>query len=224
MRLQVTLDTYSVEEGIERVRPFAHLIDIVEVGTPLLLDEGMESVDRVHESFPTLDVLADTKIWHNGERIAQSAFVRGATMVSILAGASDREVETVVRVAESFGGTVVADLAEANNAVRRAAELEDLGVRCIMVPSGLHAIIPRSVNHVFQHSTRAMGGTPLALARNVSRGLSGIAEVAVVDNINLENLDRVMAINPGILLVGRAILSAEDSVAAATEFRQRMTS
>ena len=223
MKLQVTLDTYSVEEGISRVRVVADNVDIVEVGTPLLLDAGMDAVVQVRQAFPEVEVLADTKIWHNGARIAHSAFSHGADIVTILAGATDNEVESVVSVARECGRAVAADMAGVRGLVQRSAELEDLGVRYLMVPSGLRRHESEEDDHdAFHRNTRAMGGTPLALVRNVMRGLSVGAEVAVVDNITLENLDEVLATRPGVLLVGRAILSADDPAAAAAEFKRRM--
>jgi 3-keto-L-gulonate-6-phosphate decarboxylase len=91
-----------------------------------------------------------------------------------------------------------------------------------MVPSGLRRTDDSGDQDVFHRNTRAMGGTPLALVRNVMRGLSDSAEVAVVDNITLDNLDAVLRTHPGILLVGRSILAAEDPAAAAAEFKRRM--
>ena len=223
MKLQVTLDTYSIDDGISLVQAIADYIDIIEVGTPLLRDTGMVAVELVKEAFPNVEVLADTKIWHNGARIARSAFEHGADMVTILAGATDKEVETVVSVAKSYNRLVAADMSEASGLVQRSAELEDLGVSYLMVPSGLRRIDEeRDGQDAFHRNTRAMGGTPLALVRNVMRGLSDTAEVAVVDNITLDNLDKVIATHPGILLVGRAILAADDPAAAAAEFKRRM--
>ena len=223
MKLQITLDTYDVEAGIELVSVIADSIDIIEVGTPLLLDAGMGAVTQVKQAFPHVEVLADTKIWHNGARIAQSAFAHGADMVTVLAGATDQEVESVVAVAREHDGVVAADMSSARSLVQRSAELEDLGVRYMMVPSGLRRHEDESADtDVFHRNTRAMGGTPLALVRNVARGLASSAEVAVVDNITLENLNDVLALNPGILLVGRAILAASDPAAAAAEFKRRM--
>lgn len=222
MKLQITLDTYSVEEGIALLRDVAESIDVVEVGTPLLLDEGMVAVEEVKQAFPTLEVLADTKIWHNGARIARSAFEHGADMVTVLAGATDHEIESVVSVAASYEGSVAADMSGVGGLVQRSAELEDLGVRYMMVPSGLRRHEDERDADVFHRNTRAMGGMPLALVRNVARGLANSAEVAVVDNITLDNLDQVLATKPGILLVGRAILAAEDPAGAAAEFKRRM--
>lgn len=223
MKLQVTLDTYSVEEGISRVRVIADYVDIIEVGTPLLLDAGMAAVEQVREAFPEEEILADTKIWHNGTRIAHSAFDHGADIVTILAGTTDQEVEAVVTVARERGGKVAVDMAGAASVMQRSAELEDLGVDYLMVPSGLRRLENEQDDHdAFHRNTRAMGGTPLALVRNVMRGLSQGAKVAVVDNITLDNLDEVLATHPGILLVGRAILSASDPAEAAAAFRRRM--
>lgn len=223
MKLQVTLDTYDVDDGIALVSVVADSVDVIEVGTPLLLDAGMEAVRKVKDAFPDHEVLADTKIWHNGARIARSAFTHGASIVTILAGATDQEVQTVVTVAESFGGIVAADMSGVRGLVQRAVELEDLGVTYMMVPSGLRRLEDEANDHdAFHRNTRAMGGTPLALVRNVMRALSRSTEVAVVDNITLDNLDDVLHTNPGVLLVGRAILAAEDPAAAAAEFKSRM--
>jgi 3-hexulose-6-phosphate synthase len=188
-----------------------------------MLQVGMDAVTQVKSAFPDLEVLADTKIWHNGARIADCAFEHGADMVTILAGATDREVETVVAVAEQRGAKVAADMAGVEGLVQRSAELEDLGVRYMVVPSGLRVYEDELHDHdAFHRNTRAVGGMPLALVRNIERALSGSAEVAVVDNITLNNLDAVLATRQGILLVGRAILSADDPAAAAAEFRRRM--
>lgn len=223
MKLQVTLDTYSVNDGIALVRDVADYLDVIEVGTPLLLESGMSAVEQVRQAFPGVHIMADTKIWHNGARIAHAAFAHGATSVTVLAGTTDEEIETVVEVAQDCDGVVVADLSGERGLVQRAAELEDLGVRYMMVPSGLRVYEDElHDDDVFHRNTRAVGGMPLALVRNVSRTLTGAAEVAVVDNVTLDNLDAVLATNPGIVLVGRAILSADDPASAAAEFRRRM--
>lgn len=221
MKLQVTLDTMSVDEGIALLYDVAPFVDVIEVGTPLLLDAGMNAIRVVKEAFPHVEVLADTKIWHDGTRITASALSHGADMVTILGGATDAEVEAVVSYASAHDGSVAADLSGVGSVVQRASELEDLGVRYMMVPSGLRRTNPAD-DDALHRNTRAMGGTPLALVRNVMRGLTRTTEVAVVDNITLDNLDDVLATRPGVLLVGRAILAATDPVSAAAEFKRRM--
>lgn len=223
MKLQVTLDTLSAEAGIARLKPVAEHLDIIEVGTPLLLEAGMQAIAEVRKAFPNVEVMADTKIWHDGTRIAAGAFSHGADMVTVLGGTTDAEVEAVVAQANASGATVSADLSGLRSLVQRASELEDLGVRYMQVPSGLRdGMSEEGDRDAFHRHTRAMGGTPLALVRNVMRVLTRGAEVAVVDNITLENLEQVLAVSPGILLVGRAILSAPDPAAAAAEFKRRM--
>lgn len=221
MKLQVTLDTMSVEVGIARLRDVAQYLDIIEVGNPLLLDEGMAAVSAVKEAFPQAEVLADTKIWHDGTRIASSAFAHGADMVTVLGGTTDAEVEAVVECAEQHDGAVAADLSGLSGLMQRASELESMGVRYMIVPSGLRRVDVVD-DDALHRNTRAIGGTPLALVRNVMRGLARTSEVAVVDNITLDNIDQVVATNPGVLLVGRAILSADDPADAAAEFKRRM--
>ena len=58
MKLQVTLDTYSIDDGIALVRGVADYLDVIEVGTPLLFETGMSAIDRIREAFPTVNIMA----------------------------------------------------------------------------------------------------------------------------------------------------------------------
>ena len=73
---------------------------------------------------------------------------------------------------------------------------------------------------------------PLDLAKSVKRNLIH-ASLAIGTGITLENLNEVMALDPGIVMVGRGIYAAsgdpyktslETRIATAEEFRARMHS
>ena len=66
MKLQLTLDSPSVEDCLDLVLATRDSVDIIEVGYPLLVEEGLSLVRHVKHAFPDKTVLADAKIFHSG--------------------------------------------------------------------------------------------------------------------------------------------------------------
>ncbi|WP_078411584.1 orotidine 5'-phosphate decarboxylase / HUMPS family protein [Priestia abyssalis] len=62
MQLQLALDLVNIPEAKALVKEVEEYIDIVEVGTPVVIDEGLKAVKEIKEAFPNLTVLADLKI------------------------------------------------------------------------------------------------------------------------------------------------------------------
>ncbi len=60
VKLQIALDgdLLSAQTILSQVHPF---IDIVEIGTPLIYQEGMRAVRQIRETYPDLTLLADLK-------------------------------------------------------------------------------------------------------------------------------------------------------------------
>ena len=65
-KLQLAVDTLSLEEALAFLEEASSVIDIVEVGTPLLYRSGLEAVRRIREAFPSLYLLCDGKIMDAG--------------------------------------------------------------------------------------------------------------------------------------------------------------
>ena len=66
MKLQLALDLVNIPEGIELVKQVEEHIDIVEIRTPVVINEGLNAVKAMKEAFPNLKVLADLKIMDAG--------------------------------------------------------------------------------------------------------------------------------------------------------------
>ena len=49
-------------EAIEAVKEVEEHIDIVEIGTPVVINEGLRAVKEMKAAFPDVKVLADLKI------------------------------------------------------------------------------------------------------------------------------------------------------------------
>lgn len=62
MELQLALDLVNIPEAIKVVKEVEEYIDIVEIGTPVVINEGLRAVKEMKDAFPNLKVLADLKI------------------------------------------------------------------------------------------------------------------------------------------------------------------
>lgn len=88
--LQLALDLPSLRVCRAVAAALAPRLARVEVGTPLLLHEGMRAVEWLRgELGPAGTVVADAKICDAGARIARDAFAAGADVVTVVGAAAD---------------------------------------------------------------------------------------------------------------------------------------
>ena len=220
MKLQLTLDSPSVEDCLDLVLATRDYVDIVEVGYPLLVEEGLSLVYHVKHAFPKKTVLADVKIFHSGGYVARKCFERGADVVTVLGLASDETFRAVLDVAHEHGGSVVGDLAGTESPVARALELEVLGVGEVVVPSGL-GVDGNELSEVADLGEQPTDDMPLRRLLDLNEQLS-TTRTAVVGHIGLDNIDDVVAARPSTILVGRAIVAAQDPRASAAALKAHM--
>ncbi len=227
MQLQVTLDTPRVDQCEEIVEQIHEYVDIVEVGNPLIIETGLVLVTALRNEFPELGVCADAKIVNSGHYIASRCFDRGASIVTIMGVAADQTVEGAVAAAELMGGAIMADLTGISDIPTRARELEELGVRYLCTHTS--------------YEDRQLASNPLADARPgiakairsvlgydnplreldlVRANTTGKALPAVVGRISENNIDEVVAHEPELVLVGRAIVGTINPMQAAADLRE----
>ena len=109
-KLQLALDVVTPEEAEVLLAKVLDLVDIVEVGTPFLLRDGVGALRRLRAAFPGVKLLADMKIMDGGRLEATMGFEAGAKLVTVLAAAEDATLRRVVRAAKEMGGEVMVDL------------------------------------------------------------------------------------------------------------------
>ena len=126
MKLQLALDG-TLAAGLEVLRAAHDYVDVVEVGTPLLLREGVAAVRRLRASYPAMTLLADVKIMDAGDLEARIAFAAGADQVSALGAAADATITAALAAARDCGGELLVDLINAPDPPRRVEQLMALG-------------------------------------------------------------------------------------------------
>lgn len=204
MKLQLALDD-TLEDALRLLDRVAEYIDIAEVGTPLLLREGLKAIVAVQDRCPGLPVLADAKIADAGALEARLAFDAGASFTTVLAAASDATIKGAVDSAMQADGKIVVDLIGAPEPVTRAAQVLALGADMICVHAGA--------------DRQAVGETPFRALREVRARLPD-ALMAVAGGLGPGNIGEVADFNPDVVVVGSAVAGATDPVAAVKAIRE----
>ena len=205
MELQLALDLVNIPEAIEVVKEVEEYIDIVEIGTPVVINEGLRAVKEMKAAFPNLKVLADLKIMDAAGYEVMKASEAGADIITILGAAEDMSIKGAVEEAKAQGNKILVDMIGIKDIKSRAKELDELGVDYICVHTGydLQAIGQNSFED-------------LMTIKNVVKN----AKTAIAGGIKLDTLPEVVKSKPDLVIVGGGIANQDDKAAAAAKMKQ----
>jgi 3-hexulose-6-phosphate synthase len=147
-QVQLSLDLQTMADAL----PTADIavragVDWLEVGTPLILGEGLHAVAALHERYPRHPIVADLKTMDAGYLEAEMMFRAGATFVVVMGQAHEHTIREAVRAAREFGCYVMGDIMLCHDKVEMARKMESIGVDVVIVHTGLderHAELGKS--------------------------------------------------------------------------------
>ncbi|NDL62006.1 3-hexulose-6-phosphate synthase [Acerihabitans arboris] len=195
MKLQLAIDKLNLLQALQAVEKLAAYVDIIEVGTPFLLDAGREAVKQLKAKFPNKEVLCDAKIMDAGGYEAKLAYDVGADYITVLAVTDDLTIKGCVEEARKQGKKVLIDMICINDFSARVPVLESLGVDVIAVHTGA--------------DQQASGRTPLQDLEELRRCVKK-TPIAVAGGISSKTINSYLAFRPDIIIVGSGILNSHD--------------
>lgn len=207
MKLQLALDTMTLDEAIILAKSVDKYVDILEIGTPLMIREGVRAIKRFKNEFPEKEVLADIKIMDGGLLESEMAFEQGADYTVVLGVADNATITGCINAARNWNRKIVVDLLCVNNLEEKVVELETLGVDVIAVHTG--------------SDQQELGRTPLEDLKRI-KDVTKNSIVAVAGGINSKTIEEYVALNPDIVIVGSAICNSEDPVKEAEIIKSKM--
>ena len=206
--LQIALDFMQLKRSIViSEEAVAGGADWVEIGTPLIKSEGTEAIRTFRKKYPGKKIIADTKTMDTGGFEVEIAAKAGADIITVLGLADDSTISEAVMVARKYGAEVEIDMINVPDKVKRAVEVEKLGVSYICLHMGID---------------QQMKGEepPLDVLKKV------VAEtripVAVAGGITAENAGDYVKAGASIIIVGGGITKTQDITAAAKAVKDSM--
>lgn len=203
MKLQVAIDLLSTADALTLLNKVAEYVDVIELGTPLIKQQGLSVVTNVKAAYPDKLVFADMKTMDAGELEADLAFKAGADIMTVLASAGDSTIAGAVKAGKAHGKHVVADMIGVSDKPKRLRELKDLGVSW----AELHAGLDEQAQAGYSIETLLEAGREAGIPFSVAGG------------INTDRIKAVEAAGATIAVAGAAIYGAKDPAAAAKALR-----
>ena len=203
MKLQVALDLTSKRKALDICKKIAKYVDIIELGTPLIKQEGLKIV-KDFKQFKK-PIVTDLKTMDTGFLEAELAFKAGANISTVCAAAGKETIKQAIKAARKYKNQIMVDLIGVKNVVEAAKEASNLGASYVCVHTGID----------MQH----LGKTPFADLKKVSKVVS-CKKLAVAGGINLENTGNVIKFKPAIIIVGGAITKAKNPKSVAIKIKE----
>lgn len=202
-KIQVALDLRDLDEAL-RIGEAAYRggAEWVEAGTPLIKNVGMEAVRRLRQRIPSATLVADLKTLDTGWLETEIAAQAGADIVCLSGLAHDNTIRDAVGCAKKYGVKIMVDLIEVKDPVRRAVELERLGVDYICAHTGIDVQRDKAeeIDRKFETLSRLTSSVKVP--------------VAAAGGIRADTARRIVKGGVKILIIGGAITRASNPEAA----------
>lgn len=207
MKLQLALDEFEIDDALDLAEKVREYIDIIEIGTPFVIRNGVKAVSSFRKWFPEKEILADTKIMDGGYFESKLASDAGADYITVLGATDDATIKGCLKATREAQAKLVVDMVCVDDLAKRTRECEAMGVEVLAVHTGV--------------DQQAAGHTPLGDLKTMKSAAS-IAKIAVAGGINSKTIDRYVALEPDIVVVGGAIAHAEDPLEEARLIKKAM--
>jgi 3-hexulose-6-phosphate synthase len=206
MKLQVAIDLLSTADALALLHEVAEHVDVIELGTPLIKQQGLSVVTNVKAAYPDKLIFADMKTMDAGELEAELAFKAGADIMTVLASAADSTIAGAVKAGKAHGKAVVADMIGLADKAARLKELKALGVSWVELHAGL--------------DEQAQAGYSIEQLLEVGRDAD--MPFSVAGGINADRIVGVESAGATIAVAGAAIYGAKDPGEAAKNLREKI--
>ena len=204
MKLQISFELTNIDEAIAIAKDVADFGDVIEVGSLLLLSQGVEAVEAFRAAFPDKILLADAKLCDRATDMINLCVDAGANIVTVLAGTDNRTILRASDTAHKRGAKISLDLVDAYSMGQSARDAKSLGADMVL----------------FHRSHDGDDVTKLTEEWQVTRGNTDVP-IFISGNITREKIDQVRTLAPDGVIVGAAIVEADDPAGEAAFFKER---
>ena len=202
--VQIALDYATIEEAIAMAKiGIAAGVDWLEIGTPLIVSQGVAPIGKMVRAFPEFPVLADYKTMDSGWKNVQRTAEQGGHVMTVCANAPDETVKSAIAESKTTGVWVVADTIGVKNQAARAQQCAEWGAHMIY----LHYGADQRKADASRDSTQWLEEVQRAVSIPIGVGCFGVE-------------DGVRAAQGGaeLLAIGHPLITASDPLKELSQF------
>lgn len=202
--LQIALDHNDLASALADVVKVGEVVDILEVGTILCLQEGHQAISCVRSIFPNKKIVADTKCADAGGTVAKNVVDAGADWMTVICCATIPTMEAAKKEVEELQVELYGDWT-----FEQAAAWHKIGIRQAIYHQSRDALL----------SGETWGEKDLTKVKKlIEMGFN----VSVTGGLNVGTLKLFEGIDVYTFITGRGITAAKDPVQAARDFKNEI--
>jgi 3-hexulose-6-phosphate synthase len=206
--IQIALDFPTIEMAIASARQGVEAgVDILEVGTPLIVAQGAGTIGQLKRAFPHYPVLADYKTMDSGGKNTVLTHQQGGQYMTVCGNAPDETVKAAVAASKETGVKVVVDLIGCKDVPARAAVCAAWGVDMLYLHYG--------ADQRWADATRDS-------VQWLDEVLKVVKIPVGVGTFGWEDARRAVERGAALVAIGHPVISAEDPLAALKEYVKRV--
>ena len=206
MKLQVAIDLLSTCDALTLLHKVGPYVDVIELGTPLIKQEGLSVVRYVKAAYPKKLVFADLKTMDTGALEADLAFDAGADIMTVLGSAGGSTIVGAVKSGKKHNKSVVADMIGGKDRLSRLKGLKQLGITWAELHAGL--------------DEQAQPGYSIHSLLEI--GKQADIDCSIAGGVSVDTIEAVDAAGAIVAVAGHSIYGAKDTAAAAKALREKI--
>ncbi len=193
MKLQLALDIEDKKKALSLCEKTKKYIDIIELGTPFIKIHGLKSIKdfKKHKK----EILADLKTMDTGYFEAELAYQHGADFSTVCASSFIDTVKGSIKASKDYKKKILVDLIACENVLKKTKEIIKYKPDFIGIHSGI--------------DMQNKGITPYKELKKISSVVPS-KKLAVAGGINIDTIEDICKIKPGIIIVGGAVTKAKN--------------
>lgn len=202
--LQIALDSQSLSDALEAVREVGDVVDIIEVGTILCLQEGMQPVRAIRALYPEKLIVADTKCADAGKTVAANCSKAGADWMTVICSATIPTMQAALKEVKELQVELYGDWT-----FEQAQQWKDIGISQVIYHQSRDALLS--------------GASWAEEDLNRIRKLIDMGfKVSATGGLNVDTLHLFKGIDIYTFIAGRGIAEAENPKEAAKAFQNKI--
>ncbi len=202
--IQIALDYATIEEALAMAKIGVEAgVDWLEIGTPLIVSQGVAPIGKMVRAFPDYPVLADYKTMDSGWKNVQRTADQGGHVMTVCANSPDETVKSAIAESKNNQVWVVADTIGVKNQAARSKQCADWGVHMIY----LHYGADQRKHDASQDSTQWLDEVQRAVSIPIGVGCFDAADGVRASQMGAE-----------LIAIGHPVITAADPLKELSRF------
>jgi 3-hexulose-6-phosphate synthase/6-phospho-3-hexuloisomerase len=206
--VQIALDYATIEDALAMAAVGVQAgVDWLEIGTPLIVSQGVNTVGKLKKAFPGYPVLADYKTMDSGGKNVMLTHQQGGQVMTVCGNAPDETVQAAVKASKETGVWVVVDLIGVKNQGQRARQCQDWGAHMVYLHYGADQRRADATRDSVQWLEEVKRAVTIPI---------GVGTFGAEDGV------RAVAAGASLVAIGHPVISGPDPLGALTDYVRRV--